>query len=31
MLGFAAALIGERLTGQGMVGQLKLMLAWFLG
>jgi hypothetical protein len=31
MLGFAAALIGERLPGQGMVGQLKLMLAWFLG
>ena len=31
MLGFAAALIGELLTGQGMVGQLKLLLAWFLG
>jgi hypothetical protein len=30
MLGFAAALIGERLTGQGMVGQMKLLLAWFL-
>lgn len=30
MLGFAAALIGELLTGQGMVGQLKLMLAWYL-
>jgi len=31
MLGFAAAVIGELLTGQGMVGQLKLMLAWVLG
>jgi len=31
MLGFAAALIGELLTGQGIVGQLKLLLAWFLG
>jgi hypothetical protein len=31
MLGFAAALIGELLTGKGMVGQLKLLLAWFLG
>jgi hypothetical protein len=31
MLGFAAALIGELLTGQGMVGQMKLLLAWFLG
>lgn len=31
MLGFAAALIGEQLTGKGMVGQLKLLLAWVLG
>jgi hypothetical protein len=31
MLGFAAALLGEMLTGQGMVGQLGLMLRWLLG
>jgi hypothetical protein len=31
MLGFASALIGELLTGKGMVGQMKLLLAWFLG
>lgn len=31
MLGFAAAVIGELLTGQGMVGQMKLLLAWVLG
>ena len=31
MLGFAAALIGEELTGQGVLGQLSLMLRWLLG
>jgi hypothetical protein len=31
MLGFLAALIGEGLTGQGIVGQLGLMLRWILG
>jgi hypothetical protein len=31
MLGFAAALIGEALTGRGVVGQLALMLRWLLG
>jgi hypothetical protein len=31
MLGFAAALIGEELTGQGVLGQLALMLRWLLG
>jgi hypothetical protein len=31
MLGFAAALIGEALTGQGILGQLLLMLRWLLG
>jgi hypothetical protein len=31
MLGFAAALIGEALTGQGILGQLVLMLRWLLG
>ena len=30
MVGFAAALIGELLTGKGMVGQLLLMLQWYL-
>ena len=30
MLGFAAALVGELLTGKGMVGQLGLMLQWYL-
>jgi len=30
MVGFAAALIGELLTGKGMVGQLVLMLQWYL-
>ena len=30
MVGFAAALIGELLTGKGMVGQLGLMLQWYL-
>jgi len=31
MLGFVAALIGEQLTGQGVLGQLALMLRWLLG
>lgn len=31
MLGFAAALIGEGLTGQGILGQLALILRWVLG
>ncbi len=31
MLGFAAALIGEELTGRGVIGQLGLMLRWLLG
>jgi hypothetical protein len=31
MLGFSAALIGEALTGQGILGQLVLMLRWLLG
>jgi hypothetical protein len=31
MLGFAAALIGEALTGEGVLGQLLLMLRWVLG
>jgi hypothetical protein len=31
MLGFVAALLGEVLTGRGMVGQLELMLRWYLG
>ena len=31
MLGFLAALVGEVLTGRGMVGQLELMLRWYLG
>lgn len=31
MLGFLAALIGEALTGQGIVGQLLLLLRWILG
>jgi hypothetical protein len=30
MVGFAAALIGELLTGKGMVGQLGLLLQWYL-
>uniref|UniRef100_UPI00404B0C50 chlorophyll a/b-binding protein n=1 Tax=Cyanobium sp. TaxID=2164130 RepID=UPI00404B0C50 len=30
MVGFAAALIGELLTGKGMVGQLGRMLQWYL-
>ena len=31
MLGFAAAVLGEAVTGRGIVGQLGLMLAWILG
>lgn len=31
MLGFLAAVLGERLTGAGIVGQLALMLRWLLG
>ncbi len=31
MIGFLAALIGEELTGRGIVGQLGLMLRWLLG
>lgn len=30
MLGFAAAIIGELLTGKGMVGQLAALLRWYL-
>jgi hypothetical protein len=30
MLGFAAALIGERLTGHGPAGQLLDLLRWYL-
>jgi hypothetical protein len=31
MLGFLAAIVGEWLTGQGIVGQLSLVLRWYLG
>ena len=31
MLGFLAAVVGEGLTGQGIVGQLALLLRWLLG
>ncbi|MCX5968098.1 MAG: chlorophyll a/b-binding protein [Cyanobacteria bacterium] len=31
MLGFMAAILGEGLTGEGMVGQLGLWLHWYLG
>jgi hypothetical protein len=31
MLGVLAAVVGERLTGEGIVGQLLLMLRWILG
>ncbi len=31
MLGFLAAVVGELVTGRGMVGQLELMLRWILG
>ena len=31
MLGFMAAIVGELLTGEGMVGQLGALLRWYLG
>jgi hypothetical protein len=31
MLGFLAAVAGELITGQGILGQLALMLRWLLG
>jgi hypothetical protein len=31
MLGFLAAVVGEALTGQGIVGQLAGALRWLLG
>ena len=31
MLGFLATIVGEWLTGQGIVGQLSLVLRWYLG
>ena len=31
MLGFLAAIAGELLTGEGIVGQLRLALLWVLG
>jgi hypothetical protein len=31
MLGFLAAIVGERLSGRGIVGQLGLLLRWLLG
>lgn len=31
MLGFAAAVLGEWLSGRGIVGQLALALHWLLG
>lgn len=31
MLGFAAAVIGEWLTGNGPAGQLLALLRWYLG
>lgn len=31
MLGFAAALIGELLTGRGPAGQVLALLRWYLG
>ncbi|MEY3464154.1 MAG: hypothetical protein RLZZ468_1932 [Cyanobacteriota bacterium] len=31
MLGFLAAVVGELITGQGVVGQLQGMLRWLLG
>lgn len=31
MVGFAAAIIGELLTGKGIVGQLGALLHWYLG
>ncbi|MEB3354078.1 MAG: chlorophyll a/b-binding protein [Cyanobacteriota bacterium] len=31
MLGFVAALVGERITGHGPAGQLLDLLRWYLG
>lgn len=31
MLGFAAALVGEWLTGHGPAGQVLALLRWYLG
>jgi hypothetical protein len=31
MLGFLAAIVGEWLSGRGIVGQLGLLLRWLLG
>jgi hypothetical protein len=31
MLGFAAALVGELLTGRGPAGQVLSLLSWYLG
>lgn len=31
MLGFAAALIGEQISGHGPAGQLLALLRWYLG
>ena len=31
MLGFAAALVGELLTGHGPAGQVIALLRWYLG
>jgi hypothetical protein len=31
MLGFLAAIVGELLSGRGIVGQLALLLRWLLG
>ena len=30
MVGFLAAVVGERLTGVGILGQLKAVLMWYL-
>lgn len=31
MLGFAAALVGEWITGEGPAGQVLALLRWYLG
>jgi len=31
MLGFAAALVGEWVTGRGPAGQVLALLSWYLG
>ncbi|SBO42269.1 chlorophyll a/b-binding protein [Cyanobium sp. NIES-981] len=31
MLGFLAAVVGEELTGKGILGQLAAMVGWLLG